>query len=56
MYRKEGKSDRYLLLKNEFDMKIKSEAEKYHKKVLDEVLEGKRYHSYKALTRLESNT
>ena len=52
-YRKGGKSEKYLKLKNTFDAKLKKEAEKYRDKILVEVAEGKRLHSYKGLRKLE---
>ena len=52
-YRRSGKSGKYLELKNSFDNKLKTEAEKYRQKILLEVSEGKRVNSYKALRKLE---
>ena len=48
-----GKSKQYLRLRNQFYSKPKVEAEKYRQKILNEVLEGKRTSSYKALRKLE---
>ena len=53
IYRKEGKSDTYLELKNTFDSKLKNEAQKYRSKILDQVSQGKMAGSYKALRKLE---
>ena len=52
-YRKGGKSQKYLKLKNEFDKKLKQEAEKYRVKILNEVQEGKRNNSYSSIRKLE---
>ena len=49
IYRKEGRSTKYLQLKTKFDQKLKMEAEKYKQKILTEVSEGKRNNLYKAL-------
>ena len=54
IYRKEGRSSKYLQLKTKFDQKLKMEAEKYKQKILTEVSEGKRNNSYKALRKLEA--
>ena len=54
VYRKSGRSAKYLELVQKFDQKIKLEAKKYHQKILAEVTEGKRNNSYSALRRLES--
>ena len=52
-YIKQGRSAKYLGLKQKFDQKIKIEAEKYHIKIVKEVTEGKRNNSYAALRKLE---
>ena len=54
VYRKQGRSQKYLDLKSKFDDKLKSEAEKYRQKIMTEVTEGKRNNSYSALRKLES--
>ena len=53
VYRKEGKSVKYKELKDKFDSKLKTEAEKYQNRILDEVREVKLANSYKALRKLE---
>ena len=53
-YRKGSRSFKYLELHQKFDEKLKIEANKYHKKILLEVSEGKRNNSYTALRKLES--
>ena len=52
IYRKEGKSEIYVALKNKFDTKLKKEASKYIEKIEKEVLEGKRGSSYSAIRKL----
>ena len=52
IYRSEGRSQRYVTLKKEFDDKLKSEAAKYVDKIKKEVVEGKRGSSYSALRKL----
>ena len=52
IYRKEGKSQKYLLLKKDFDDKFKVEAAKYIEKIKQEVVDGKRGSSYSALRKL----
>ena len=53
-YRKGSRSAKYLELQSLFDQKLKSEAKKYHQKMLVEVVEGKRKNSYTAVRKLES--
>ena len=53
IYRKHGKSEKYLHVKKTYSKKLKREAEKYRLKVLREVAEGKRSNSYSALRKLE---
>ena len=53
IYRKEGKSCKYIEIRQKFDKKLKSEAEKYKQKVLEEVSEGKRSNAYAALRKLD---
>ena len=53
VYRKGGRSQKYLEIKSKFDQKLKTEAEKYRLKILAEVTEGKRSSSYAALRKLE---
>ena len=53
VYRKEGRSTKYLSLLNKFEDKMKIEAEKYHQKILSQVVEGKRNNAYSALRKLE---
>ena len=55
IYRKWGKSQKYLKIKCEFDQKLKSEAEKFRQKILSEVRNGKLGSSYKALRKLDTN-
>ena len=52
IYRKEGRSERYLTLRKEFDDKLQNEAAKYIKKIRTEVIDGKRGSSYSALRKL----
>ena len=52
LYRKEGRSQAYLLVKKEFDLKLEKEAAKYVEKIQNEVSEGKRGSSYSALRKL----
>ena len=40
VYQKEGKSEKYIELKNEFDYKLKLEAEKYQDKIQNEITQG----------------
>ena len=51
-YRREGRSEKYLLLKQQFDNKLSSEAAKYMEKIRKEVVDGKRGSSYSALRKL----
>ena len=53
VYRKHGRSEKYLELKKLFDQKLKNEAEKYRQKILRKVMEGTRISSYGALRKLE---
>ena len=53
LYRKSGRSSKYLAVRNQFDAKLKLEAEKYRLKILAEVAQGKRTNSYAALRKLE---
>ena len=55
-YRKEGRSKKYLELKQKFDKKLKIEAKKYEQKILDGVLEGNKSKFYPALRKLDSGT
>ena len=52
LYRKEGRSQAYLIVKQEFDKKLEKEAFKYIEKIKKEVTEGKRGSSYSSLRRL----
>ena len=52
VYRKQGKSPKYLSLVSEFDLKLKAEAKKYQDKIQADVLEGKLGSSYSALRKL----
>ena len=52
-YRKNGRSEKYLALLKSFESKMRTEAEKYHQKILCEVAEGKRNNTYSALRKLE---
>ena len=55
-YRQEGKTDKYLKLKDDFDQSLRIAALKYKNKVTAEVIEGKRGSAYKALRKLGSTT
>ena len=55
VYRKQGKSEKYLKLKTEFNDALIKEAEKYKDKIIAEVAEGKRGSAYKGLRKLGSN-
>ena len=52
IYRRSGKSEKYLKLKNEFDKSLMEAVHKYKDKVISEVTEGKRGSAYKALRKL----
>ena len=52
-YKKGSRCAKYIELQELFDQKLKTEAKKYHQKILLEVAEGKRNNSYKALRKLE---
>ena len=52
IYSKSGRSQKYLDLKNQFDLKLKADARKYQEKIISEVSEGKRSSSYAALRKL----
>ena len=52
-FRKGPRSENYLRLRTEFSKKLKIEAEKYRVKIINEVTEGRRSNSYKALRKLE---
>ena len=52
VYRKEGRSLKYLKLREEFDDKLKAEAAKYIDKIKEEVSAGKRGSSYSAIRKL----
>jgi hypothetical protein len=47
-----GKSPQYKKLQSEFDLKLENEARKYRLKIENEVNEGKRGSSYKAIRKL----
>ena len=51
-YWKEGKSNKYLSIKKNFNLKRKGEIKKYKEKVINELNDGKRNSSYKALRKL----
>ena len=51
-YRRSGKSEKYLKIKNSFDEAFLNEAHKYKDKLIAEVAEGKRGSSYKAIKKL----
>ena len=53
-YRKGAKNEKYLQLKQKYNDKLKIEAEKYRKKIMAEVKDGKRNNAYSALRKLES--
>ena len=52
VYRKEGRSFRYLKIKKEFDDKLKAEAAKFMNKLNDEISSGKRGSTYSAIRKL----
>ena len=52
IYSKSGRSPKYLEIKAQFELKLRTEAKKYHEKVEAEVTEGKRSSSYSALRKL----
>ena len=52
VYRKQGRSTKYLKIKEEFDVKLKAAACKYKDKLIAEVTEGKRGSSYPAIRKL----
>ena len=54
IYRKCGRSKKYLEMKQKFYQKLKREADKYVKKILSEVADGKRNNAYAALRKLET--
>ena len=47
-----GRSDKYIQLKNQFEMKKKDAVQKYTDKIIEEVREGSKSSSYKALRKL----
>ena len=51
-YTKHGRTEKYLLLKDEFEEKLKNEELKYLEKISIEVTEGKRGSTYPALKKL----
>ena len=53
VYRKFGKCKKYIDLRNQFDLKLKIEANKYQEKIKDEIRQGNISNSYKALRKLE---
>ena len=53
VYRKEGKSKKYLKLKTTFDKKLRAAVHKYKLKILKEVSDGKRTSLYSALRKIE---
>ena len=52
VYTKEGKGKKYDELQSTFQTKLKSEAEKYRMKIIQEVADGKRGSSYSAIRKL----
>ena len=52
IYRKSGRSPKYIEIKSKFDLKLRQAADKYHAKIEAEVREGKRNNSYSALRKL----
>ena len=52
VYSKSGRSQKYLEIKSQFDLKLKAEVKKYQDKVKSEVTEGKRNSCYAALRKL----
>ena len=56
VYRREGKTEKYLKIKDDFDQSLRIAALKYKNKVTAEVIEGKRGSAYKALRKLGSTT
>ena len=53
IYRKQGKSKKYMELKNLFDEKRTLAMEKYKMRILQDAKEGKRTNAYKALRRMD---
>ena len=53
VYQKQGKSEKYSRLKKEFEEEKRKAVELYKEKVIDQLKEGKRNSSYKALRRLD---
>lgn len=51
-YEKRGLSEKYFQLKYSFDQKMESEVAKYTNKILDDVKNGNRNCTYKALRKL----
>ena len=52
LYVKEGKSQTYFRIKNEFEQAAKAANQKYIQKLKQEVIEGKRGSSYSAMRKL----
>ena len=52
IYRKNGRSPKYVDIKAQFDVKLRQAAAKYQEKIEAEVLEGKRNNSYSALRKM----
>ena len=52
VYRKQGRSPEYLLIKADFDNRLKVEASKFKDKIIEEVSVGKRGSSYSAIRKL----
>ena len=54
-YRRNGKSEKYIHLKNNFDQMFKKAAHSYKDKVINEVKEGKRGCAYRAIKKITSS-
>ena len=52
IYRKSGRTQKYLEIKSKFDALLRKEVKKYQQKVQNEVLEGTRNSCYSALRKL----
>ena len=53
VYRREGKSQKYIELKKEFDSKLKAQSFKYQQKIAEKVAQGSISNTYRALRKLE---
>ena len=55
VYRRSGKSPKYLQIKKEFDAALLKAAHNYKDKIIEEVIVGKRGSAYKAIKKLAEN-